>query len=106
MLVVACVADIYQPPYYVSIPFRNLLLHLVLKLTLNVLTFETQPPARYDFSYNVREPLYSVDMGHKEYRNGDNTRGEYSVVLPDGRRQIVTYYVNGDSGYVAEVKYF
>ena len=25
--------------------------------------------------------------------------------FPDGRRQIVNYYVNGYSGYVADVKY-
>ena len=46
-----------------------------------------------------------VDMGHSEYRNGDKTDGQYFVVLPDGRRQVVSYYVDGYSGYVADVKY-
>jgi len=44
-------------------------------------------------------------MGQYEGRDGDKTTGNYWVVLPDGRRQIVNYYVDGYSGYVADVKY-
>ena len=44
-------------------------------------------------------------MGHNEARNGDDTKGSYFVVLPDGRKQTVNYYVNGYSGYVADVSY-
>ena len=44
-------------------------------------------------------------MGHSEARNGDDTKGSYFVVLPDGRKQTVNYYVNGYSGYVADVSY-
>jgi len=44
-------------------------------------------------------------MNQYEARDGDNTKGSYSVVLPDGRRQNVNYYVNGYSGYVADVTY-
>ncbi|XP_057378726.1 pro-resilin-like [Daphnia carinata] len=62
-------------------------------------------PAQYEFGYGVKDDYAYVDFGHNENRNGDNTKGQYNVVLPDGRRQVVNYYVDGYSGYVADVKY-
>ena len=64
-----------------------------------------QAPAHYNFDYAVKDDYSYVDMGHNEQRHGDNTEGKYYVVLPDGHRQIVSYYVDGDSGFVADVKY-
>ena len=65
---------------------------------------ESPEDAKYDFSWEVSEED-GGNFGYHEARDGDNTQGSYSVDLPDGRRQTVTYYVNGDSGYVAEVSY-
>ena len=45
------------------------------------------------------------DFDHKEARDGDHTQGVYSVQLPDGRKQTVNYVVEGDDGYIADVKY-
>ncbi|XP_042227189.1 cuticle protein 8-like isoform X2 [Homarus americanus] len=66
---------------------------------------EESEPAKYDFNYAVKDDYSGNDFGHQESRDGDNTKGSYYVQLPDGRLQTVTYYVDGDSGYVAEVKY-
>ncbi|XP_047471386.1 cuticle protein 19-like [Penaeus chinensis] len=62
-------------------------------------------PAKYDFNYAVNDPPSGNDFGHQEARDGPNTQGSYYVLLPDGRLQRVTYTVNGDSGYLAEVTY-
>ena len=61
--------------------------------------------AQYEFSYDVSAPEFGTDFGHAERRDGDNTQGQYRVLLPDGRVQVVTYTVNGPSGYVAQVFY-
>ncbi|KAK3869424.1 hypothetical protein Pcinc_025265 [Petrolisthes cinctipes] len=61
--------------------------------------------ANYDFDWAVRHGPSRNDFGQQETRNGDDTQGTYHVQLPDGRRQTVTYYVDGGSGYIADVKY-
>ncbi|XP_069956550.1 cuticle protein 7-like [Cherax quadricarinatus] len=59
---------------------------------------------KYDFNYSVKDNNGN-DFGHQETRDGYNTQGNYYVQLPDGRLEKVNYYVNGDSGYVAQVDY-
>ena len=59
----------------------------------------------YDFEWAVNDAPSYNNFGHKESSDGKVVRGSYHVALPDGRTQIVTYQVEGDSGYVADVKY-
>ncbi|XP_042242122.1 cuticle protein 21-like isoform X2 [Homarus americanus] len=61
--------------------------------------------AQYNFNYAVKDDSSGNDFGHQETRDGDDTQGSYYVHLPDGRLQTVTYVVDGDSGYIADVKY-
>ena len=63
-----------------------------------------QAPAYYKFDWAVKDDYYN-DFGQYEAREGDKTTGNYWVVLPDGRKQNVNYYVDGYSGYVADVTY-
>ncbi|XP_027216988.2 pro-resilin isoform X1 [Penaeus vannamei] len=61
--------------------------------------------AKYSFNWAVSDDSSSNEFGHQEARDGDHTQGSYYVQLPDGRLQTVKYFVDGDSGYVAEVNY-
>ncbi|XP_042884397.1 extensin-like [Penaeus japonicus] len=62
-------------------------------------------PAQYDFNYAVKDDYSGNDFGHQESRDGYDTQGTYYVQLPDGRLQTVTYNVNGDSGFLADVSF-
>ncbi|KAF2361639.1 Insect cuticle protein [Trinorchestia longiramus] len=62
-------------------------------------------PPKYAFDYAVQDAYSGVNFNQQEKRDGYNTQGAYYVALPDGRTQKVTYYVDGDSGYVAQVEY-
>ncbi|XP_066947198.1 cuticle protein 7-like [Macrobrachium rosenbergii] len=66
---------------------------------------EPTEPANYNFEFAVEDGYSGANFNHQEEREEDNTQGSYSVQLPDGRLQTVTYYVDGDSGYIAEVSY-
>ena len=59
----------------------------------------------YQFSWAVKDEPTQNDYSHQETSDGQVVTGSYRVLLPDGRTQIVTYRVEGDSGFVAEVKY-
>lgn len=59
----------------------------------------------YQFAYSVSDSASYNEYGHQETSDGNLVKGEYHVLLPDGRTQIVSYYVEGDSGFVAEVRY-
>lgn len=57
----------------------------------------------FDFSYSVNDAATANDYAHKAVSDGDVTRGEYRVALPDGRTQIVRYTADWKNGYNAEV---
>merc|ERR1712106_180346 len=63
-----------------------------------------EAPPKYEYTYGVADEYAGTNFEHTESRDGYNTQGSYSVNLPDGRRQTVTYVDNGD-GLEAVVTY-
>lgn len=65
-----------------------------------------ETPANYNYAYAVQDDYSGVNFNQEESRDGYATNGQYSVLLPDGRTQTVTYSVgDGYTGYVADVQY-
>ena len=63
-------------------------------------------PVKYDFEWRVVDDYAKLNYGQIEGRDGYATTGEYRVLLPDCRTQVVKYNtVDGYSGNVAEVVY-
>ncbi|CAH0702535.1 unnamed protein product [Spodoptera exigua] len=54
--------------------------------------------------YEVDDAQTGTKFGHSEQRDGDLATGEYNVVLPDGRRQVVEYEA-GLQGYMPQIRY-
>merc|ERR1719391_1288401 len=69
--------------------------------------YEGYSPQPFHFAYGVNDDYSHVDFS--EQRSGDgagNIEGEYTVALPDGRIQHVTYHADGGyGGTVMEVSY-
>lgn len=57
----------------------------------------------FDFSYAVTEPQFGNEYSHNAISDGDVTKGEYRIQLPDGRTQIVKYTADWATGYHAQV---
>uniref|UniRef100_A0A2P2I4P9 Cuticle protein 18.6-like n=1 Tax=Hirondellea gigas TaxID=1518452 RepID=A0A2P2I4P9_9CRUS len=62
-------------------------------------------PKPYNFAYGVIDPYQGINFGQTEESDGNQVRGSYTVQLPDGRKQIVTYIADHKTGYHADVKY-
>merc|ERR1712198_730518 len=90
---------------------------LMLLLTVNLLDGspvpqdEDLPPMPYEFTNRVSEEnadpngvFWTQDEAAEESNPG-RVDGSYSVWLPDGRLMTVTYYIDGDSGFVPEISY-
>merc|ERR1712168_1773521 len=69
--------------------------------------YEDYSPQPFHFAYGVNDDYHHTDFS--EQRSGDsagNIEGEYTVALPDGRIQHVTYHADGGyGGTVMEVSY-
>merc|ERR1712037_414639 len=63
----------------------------------------SEPPA-YAYQYGVNDDYSGANFQQQETRDGYTTSGSYTVALPDGRVQTVTYHDGGD-GMVQEVTY-
>ena len=60
----------------------------------------------YTYTYSVADDYSKASFNADETSDGaSNVQGSYSVALPDGRIQRVTYTANGYDGYVADVTY-
>ncbi|XP_042861842.1 uncharacterized protein LOC122246997 isoform X3 [Penaeus japonicus] len=65
---------------------------------------ENQPPIPYDFAYGVEVPETGDAKEHKQSASpSGRTDGEYRWLQPNGLYTIVRYYVDGDSGFQAQV---
>ena len=62
-------------------------------------------PAPYAFQYGVADEYSHANFNAQETADGKVTSGSYSVHLPDGRIQTVTYTADDYAGFVADVKY-
>merc|ERR1712223_1772621 len=64
------------------------------------------PPQPYQFEYGVADSYSGSKFQAAETQDGEGTvLGSYTVNLPDGRTQIVTYKADHYGGFVADVKY-
>ncbi|ALC43886.1 CG13670, partial [Drosophila busckii] len=57
----------------------------------------------YSFAYGVEDGKTRVLQNRKETRSGDEVRGVYSVVDPDGTLRVVKYTADDAHGFQAEV---
>ncbi|KAL4100750.1 hypothetical protein QTP88_020782 [Uroleucon formosanum] len=61
-------------------------------------------PEPFNFAYQVKDAPTNTDFKHEANSDGKRVTGEYSVLLPNGRNQVVTY-VDDENGYNAKINY-
>eukprot|EP00088_Acartia_fossae_P071736 TRINITY_DN9929_c0_g1_i2.p1 TRINITY_DN9929_c0_g1~~TRINITY_DN9929_c0_g1_i2.p1 ORF type:complete len:115 (-),score=24.23 TRINITY_DN9929_c0_g1_i2:434-757(-) len=72
---------------------------------------EDLPPMPYEFSNKVTDPeaeengIYWTQDEQALEDSPGRVDGSYSVLLPDGRLMTVSYYIDGDSGFVPTITF-
>ena len=65
---------------------------------------EVFPPQPFAYQYGVQDSYDNSYSKTETQDEGGNVDGEYSVALPDGRRETVKYHADAN-GYVSDVLY-
>ncbi|CAH2241481.1 cuticle protein 7-like [Pararge aegeria] len=68
---------------------------------LKTVDYKAKPD--YHYAYGVQDPHSGNQQDHKESREGDVVRGEYSLVEPDGSIRLVQYTADDKNGFQATV---
>lgn len=65
------------------------------------MNYHPQYPAKYEYNYFVANRHTQAAQGHKEIRNGDFTRGNYFVNLPNpkGDSKTTVNYIADEWGF-------
>ena len=75
-------------------------------LPVSTVATDINNPISYSYNYNVNHANpEGPHFSKHEDSDGVLTKGEYSVKLPDGRIQTVSYSVKGEGGFTVNVKY-
>ncbi|XP_058449535.1 larval cuticle protein A2B-like [Malaya genurostris] len=61
-------------------------------------------PAQYQFQYSVHDEHTGDIKSQQEERNGDDVRGQYTLIDADGHRRIVDYTADEHNGFNAVVR--
>ena len=69
--------------------------------------YKDDAPKPYAFEYGVADDYAGATFSQHEASDANTVTGSYSVLLPDGRTQTVTYTADpyGNGGFNADVKY-
>lgn len=64
-----------------------------------------QAKPEYTYSYGVEDPHTGNKQDRHETRNGDDVKGQYSLVEPDGTIRVVSYTADATNGFQVNVEY-
>ena len=87
-------APVYQhaaPVYKVAAPSYNK-------------EYNYDAPAQYEFNYSVHDEHTGDIKSQHEHRDGDNVKGQYSLIDADGYQRIVDYTADEHNGFNAVVR--
>jgi hypothetical protein len=93
------------PPPFPDTPVYSLISDMSFSSYTSHVSFCFLPQAKpdYTFSYGVEDPLTGNSQNHKETRDGDIVKGQYTVLDPDGTTRTVTYTADPQNGFQATV---
>merc|ERR1711970_621759 len=66
---------------------------------------EAEEGKPFNYFWKVHDDYSNNHYSHDSKSDGKLTEGQYKVLLPDGRTQVVTYTADGYQGFKTEVTY-